>query len=263
MTDRSAELHRIEAFLTDFHERMSERVVEWRAGTAYLHDGLPKVWDLNLMRLEERGLSAHEIAVEADEVMGGTGCEHRRVWVADAEWGAELEPGFKELGWETDVHLAMGHHREPDRIVDTFEVEDVGAGTWSAREEQLRSYPWVDDEETLVQMRGLYDLMTEVGNARDFAIMRNGKAISFALLFSDGSTGQIEDVATLEEFRNLGLSRQVVTRALEESRARHDYTFLIADDRDWPKDFYSKLGFDEVGRHYYFLKTPPHEKRPA
>ena len=92
------------------------------------------------------------------------------------------------------------------------------------------------------------------------AILADGwvtAVISFALLFSDGTTGWVEDVATLEPYRRQGLSRAVVTKALEESRARHDFTFLIADDRDWPKHFYSQLGFDILGRHYYFLKQPP------
>ena len=32
--------------------------------------------------------------------------------------------------------------------------------------------------------------------------------------------------------------------------------FLIADENDWPKKFYERLGFETVGRMYTFLKTP-------
>jgi GNAT superfamily N-acetyltransferase len=103
----------------------------------------------------------------------------------------------------------------------------------------------------------LYDLQTEAADARDFAVVEDGKPVSFALLFSDGVTGMIEDVATLDAYRKRGLSRAVVTKALEVSRREHDFTFLIADDRDWPKEFYSKLGFDVLGRHFFFLRTPP------
>ena len=256
MVDTDTELGRAERFSQSLQERISERIVEWRGGIAYLHSGLPKVWDLNLLRLEEPGLDPEEIALEADRVLGDSGCEHRRVWVPDPDEGAALEKAFIELGWEADVHVIMAHRREPDLIVNTSLVFDAGDETWPAREEQLRGYAWADDDEVIAQMKEFHDRLLEVGNGRDYGIVEDDRVVSFALLFSDGTTGQIEDVATLEEYRNRGLSRQVVTKALEVSRAEHDFTFLIADARDWPQEFYSKLGFDEVGHHYYFLKTP-------
>jgi GNAT superfamily N-acetyltransferase len=250
------ELERAERFITRLDQTLSERTVPWAGGTAYLHTGLPRVWDLNYMVSEDPTLSAEAIARAADEVMGEAGCKHRRVCVRDAEVGARLESDFTALGWTTDVHVIMGHAREPDHVVDITSVEEVGGATWPSREEQLRSYPWAD-EATLDQLHTLYSMTVEAANARDFAVLDGGKPVSFALLFTDGATGWIEDVATLEPYRRRGLSRAVMTKALEESRALHDFTFLIADDRDWPKHFYSQLGFDILGRHYYFLKQPP------
>ena len=169
--------------------------------------------------------------------------------------GEALTPGFLELGWEVDVHVAMVHRREPDRASDTSRVQETGAAAWPGREKQLRSYPWCDDDDLVPQMRALYELLLEAGDGKDFAIVEDGLAVSFALLFSRGEVGQIEDVATLTEHRGRGLSRMVVYKALEQSLAQHDLTFLIADANDWPKDFYEKLGFDAVGLYYYFLKT--------
>jgi hypothetical protein len=43
-------------------------------------------------------------------------------------------------------------------------------------------------------------------------------------------------------------------KALEEARAMgHDFIFLVADSRDWPKDMYRRLGFDDIGEKYAFL----------
>ena len=257
------DLQRIESFGTRFNELISERLVAWSGGVAYIHSGYPKIWDMNFLDLRASGLSARDIAAEADGVMGAAGCEHRRVQVLDPDVGAALEPEFTDLGWSTDLHVVMTHRREPNRVFDTSSVEEIGAAAWPGRVEQMRSYAATDDPETQRQMRGLYDLMFEVVDARDFAIVEDGKAVSFALLLTDGSIGQIEDVATLEAYRNRGYSWRVMSKALDESRARYDLTFLIADDRDWPKDFYSKLGFDAIGTHYYFLKKPPQEERPA
>lgn len=249
------ELRRAERFLVALQERISQSVVPWDGGTAYLHPGLPKVWDVNFLFVDDSDLSAETIAAEADRIMAPAGCEHRRVGTFDPDHGARLEEEFAVLGWETHVHVVMGHVREPDRAVDTTDIRTSGADTWAARSEQLLDHPGIDAE-TTEQMKTLYDLIADAANARDFAATVDGRIVSFALLYSDGRTGQVEDVATLEAYRNRGISRRVVTKALEVSRAQHDFTFLVADDRDWPKQFYAKLGFDELGRHYYFLKKP-------
>ena len=59
---------------------------------------------------------------------------------------------------------------------------------------------------------------------------------------------EIDNVHTLERFRGRGVARAVVGRAVQEasSIAGADLVFLIADDADWPKELYAKLGFDPV-----------------
>jgi hypothetical protein len=45
-----------------------------------------------------------------------------------------------------------------------------------------------------------------------------------------------------------------VTRAVEEALAgNHGFIFLVADGDDWPK-LYDRLGFEEVGSRFAFLK---------
>jgi GNAT superfamily N-acetyltransferase len=96
--------------------------------------------------------------------------------------------------------------------------------------------------------------MAAAVDTRFFAARVDGQIGSYCELYFDDRTGQIEDVLTLEPFRNHGLARATVSRALEESRAAgHDLTFLIADRDDWPKQLYAKLGFDEIGRIWEFL----------
>jgi predicted GNAT family acetyltransferase len=64
---------------------------------------------------------------------------------------------------------------------------------------------------------------------------------------------QIEDVNTLEPFRGRGLARQVVSFAAREALAGGaDLVWLIADDNDWPKELYAKLGFRPVGTFWQF-----------
>ena len=43
------------------------------------------------------------------------------------------------------------------------------------------------------------------------------------------------------------------TRPPKARRAGAELVFLVADDEDWPKELYRKLGFDDLGRVYEFL----------
>jgi ribosomal protein S18 acetylase RimI-like enzyme len=88
-------------------------------------------------------------------------------------------------------------------------------------------------------------------------VRTDGRVAAYCELFARGGVGQIESVMTLEEFRGRGFGRAVVARALAESiEARHDLTFLLADAEDWPKELYRKLGFEEVGRVWDFIREP-------
>ena len=71
------------------------------------------------------------------------------------------------------------------------------------------------------------------------------------------STAQIEDVGTLGGYRGRGLARAVVLRALAEAGAAGcDLVFLEADEDDWPKELYRRLGFEPIGRIFAFLRKP-------
>jgi predicted N-acetyltransferase YhbS len=60
----------------------------------------------------------------------------------------------------------------------------------------------------------------------------------------DGLDAQVENVDTLEEFRGRGVARSVVLRAVEAARdADAEHVFIVADDADWPRDLYARLGF--------------------
>jgi predicted GNAT family acetyltransferase len=71
---------------------------------------------------------------------------------------------------------------------------------------------------------------------------------------------EIDNVNTLERFRGRGIARAVVGRAVQEGLDRGaDVIFLIADDADWPKQLYAKLGFDPIGGFWQFTKPPEGE----
>jgi ribosomal protein S18 acetylase RimI-like enzyme len=100
-------------------------------------------------------------------------------------------------------------------------------------------------------------LKVATARPRFFAAEEDGVVASHCSLYSDGEIGQIESVLTLPFFRGRGLARAVVLHALAESRAAgHELTFLVAEEDDWPKELYGKLGFETIGRHYEFSCPP-------
>lgn len=238
-------------------ERLADRRVPFRYGTALFTDRLPLVWDLNFLRVERPAESAAELAAEAQRLQGAAHHTHRKVAVEQAAEAFRLRPGFEALGWKAESDLVMVHRRPPDRPVDTSLVREVAeAELQPVREQGIRSEPWGQDDEVVRQILASQFLLDEATDVARFAAFAAGEVASCCDLYSDGRTAQIEAVMTLEEYRNRGLARAVVTKALEEARgAGCDLVFLVADPDDWPKELYRKLGFDDAGSTHWFQLT--------
>jgi ribosomal protein S18 acetylase RimI-like enzyme len=255
MTD---DLRRAIAFQEALRDRAADRIVPFRLGDALFTDSLPRVWDVNLLRLERAdGATARELAAEADRVQGGEGLAHRKVAVLDEREGERLAPGFAKLGWEVTRFLLMAHRREPDRVPLTTAVEVEREVLRPLREQVARDAPWAREEEDVRQVLASAERIAAAANARHFSVFEGDEVASCADLYSDGRTAQIEDVATVPEFRGRGYASAVVLTALAVARNEgHDFVFLVADDDDWPKQLYARLGFEELGRTYAFLRKP-------
>ena len=91
--------------------------------------------------------------------------------------------------------------------------------------------------------------------ARFFCARVDGEIASMCELYVDGAIAQVEDVNTLEEFRNRGLARAVVQLAVDEALlGGAELVFIHALDDDWPKHLYAKLGFDPIGYVWSFVR---------
>jgi len=255
-----AELERCLAFLRKLDRRAADRTLTYPFGEAHLHEGLPRVWSRNYL-VAENNLelaSAELLAVEADRILGGAGLRHRRVEVNDDEAGTRLEAGFRALGWGAECDLVMVAQHEPDREPDA-RADEIGfeqlEPIWA---EGIRSEPFGQDDEVVRQLIENKRVVMSAIETRFFAARVDGAIASYCDLYSDGRTGQIEAVLTLERYRNQGLARATVSRARAASReAGNDLTFLLAMRDDWPHELYRKLGFEEVGQMWSFLRAPP------
>jgi len=244
-------------FARRFDERLVEEVVPAAHGRALLTPSLPRVYYANQFSVDLGAeATAGELVDELEPIFARAGLAHRKVSVDD-ELGALIAPEFGRLGWTIEELLVMPHAGAvPD--VDTSGVDEVG---WEELEprwaEGMRASPEIQSEEEVRQLVAAQHRRRVALDVRYFAARVDGRIGSYCELFSREGTGQIESVMTLAAYRGRGLAKSTVTRALEESLAAgHDFTFLVAEAEDWPKELYRKLGFEAVGSIWDFLLKP-------
>lgn len=248
------DLARCVAFRRGFDERSAARNEPLSFGRAYSNPELPLVWSRNSVAVDlgaRPGLD--ELIAEAE--LAQAALLHRRVSVDDA-YGAELAPLLGDRGWTTS-RLAVMVHRGVPPEVDVSATREVGhdavAEAWANGH---RSEEHGRDEEVVRQLIVSQHLHREVIDVRYFAAFDGDRVASYCELYSDGPTAQIESVMTLPAFRGRGHGKAVVARALLEACSSHDFVFIVADDDDWPKDLYAKLGFGPAGFVWEFTRHP-------
>jgi ribosomal protein S18 acetylase RimI-like enzyme len=149
----------------------------------------------------------------------------------------------------------MAHRQRATRTADTSLVREVDEALLRpAHRRELAGYPWATPE-VVEQLLDAKLAIAKAVEARFLAVMVDGEVAAYADLYHDGRTAQVEDVATLAEHRGHGYASALVLRALEEARhAGCDFTFLVADAEDWPKELYRRLGFEDLGRYVKFTR---------
>ena len=253
-TAAASDLERIVGFSRYLEERCSERIFSSFLATALLCESLPLVRDRNYLRVEDAGAGANELGALADRILGGSGLSHRKVVADSAEAGEQLAPQFESLGWKVERTVVMVHsgsvEEEQLPLVAEVESEEM-LPFWE--EENRQSHP--ENEELVSQLTNQNLLIKSRIDCRYFARRLDGRVVSGCQLYSRGGTAQVETVGTLSKYRNQGLASSVVRRAVSEAFVTgHDLVWLLAEEDDWPKALYAKLGFSPIGRFYAFTR---------
>jgi ribosomal protein S18 acetylase RimI-like enzyme len=251
----------LEAF-TAFEGRLlrqvSTRVEPFEWGTAFLDDNLPQRYYSNFLRTETDliDVSADDLIAAADQILGDDRYEHRLVIVRDEAAAERLAHGFADAGFTREPEVVQLLRREPDRP-GTIDVDIVSFA--EARELILQTH--LEDEELpdaiaapFTDARAKYE--TAIG-AQFFVAHVDGEQAGLCELYIDGEDAQVEDVGTILRFRNRGVARSVVLAACEAARAAGaTRIWILADDEDWPKQLYERLGFDRLATDVGFLRSP-------
>jgi GNAT superfamily N-acetyltransferase len=237
---------RAAAFLRETYLRRVEHVEQHAWGALVCTPSLPRVWDANFAIVERWDGTALELRHEVERVQRKARFRHRRSVLL-------------RQGWEfASRYVVMAQHRAPDRPPDPMiEVLAVGETDWAnGRRAMIAMEPFGHDDELGAQLVELDRRLARSTTVRHFAAVVDGEIASYAGLYLDAEVAQIEDVATLEEFRGRGLARAVVLQAAEEARrSGAELVFLVADEADWPRRLYARLGFDPIGSEHVFGRS--------
>jgi ribosomal protein S18 acetylase RimI-like enzyme len=191
---------------------------------------------------------------------------HRRAFVEVDDTGGRLAEAFRGRRWlvERDVYMAL--RRPRDRPPSPGAAREVDAATlWTVEAATTREEPYGRDEDVVRQIVGQRQALAgAVPVTRFFVGAADGVDAAVTSLYSDGRIAQVEDVATLRGFRRRGLARATVTMAIDAAvDMGHELLFIVADDNDWPKELYRKLGFDPIGHSWAFTRPGPEHPGPA
>lgn len=234
-------------------------VVETDIGWVARSEELPLVHTLNQVRVTGR-CSPEEARSCAETHQGGL--PYRHLVVEDPRTASALHGVLRGWSTEREVLMALGAPpsrtdratARPDRSgarIDELSEEETSAlmASW-VREAGLVTAPGVAAQLDAYQRREgrLWDeRRLGVRDAR-------GEPVAMTKLRSDGAgTAWVEDVYALPGARGRGYGRALVAAAVERARAQgHRLTFILADDEDWPKDLYARVGFRPVARTWAF-----------
>jgi ribosomal protein S18 acetylase RimI-like enzyme len=253
-----AELERAWEFECGLQDRFARTRTEFDLGTALFDDSLRRVYDANFVRFE-RGfdeLTGERVEAAADELQASL--RHRKVMIPDEAAGARVAEDLKGRGWRYYTLVTMAYRGGRDALPGPVDrpVEEIDpTALRTARERALDDGQ--RDAEARRQIVQFTELMAAATPTRLFAARADRDEIgSFCALFQRDGVGQIDEVTTVEQYRRRGLAAAVVGAAVRASLAAGDeLTFLVADESDWPKDWYARLGFEPIGRRYELLRA--------
>jgi GNAT superfamily N-acetyltransferase len=225
----------------------------WEHGTVVRASRYPSYFDCNAVRVErDSRLGVAALESFAEEALAGLA--HRRL---DFELAAQAEPlraRFERNGWLATRLLWMRHETAPARVA-RVQVEEV---PYDAVKD-LRVI-WHQEDFPDQDTSGFFDQAREVARmrgARVLAIHNRGLPVAFTQFVRGGTAAEITHVYVHPRHRGGGRG-DAITRAAIDAAGDAEDLWICADDEDWPKEMYARLGFRPVWRSMQFTRLRGH-----
>lgn len=227
--------------------RAAEVEVPVTGGVAVHTAAFARRWSANLLLVTGRATAA-EVEADAQRVLGGWGLGHR-VAHLHGEHLAGTAAGLRDRGWAVDEEVTMAARPVPARAdrVEQVEAADL-LPFWTAT--RRARHPGIEDAE-IREMLGSHAAEAAVTDVRFLAVREGAEVVAVAVLKLDGATAAFGPLDTLPTAQGRGHGDALLTAALDlAARAGCDLVALDALAGDWPRRWYGRRGFAEVGRSW-------------
>src|SRR5947199_668998 len=175
------------AFQRNFEDRLAGRTEPVSCGTAIFRPDLPRVFDFNVVRVEEPDPPAPAaLSHEADRVQGQAGLLHRKIVAEHEDAGAALLDEMRVLGWLPDRLLLMVCDRPPPAPVEAPAELVEPRDLLPAQELNIRDDPHERSPEVVRQLLEAEVARAESCDAHGVAVRTENGIASWCLLYLDG-----------------------------------------------------------------------------
>lgn len=224
-------------------------------GAAMVTADLPYVFDQNVVWVRAAADPEHVLRATED-VGAAAGWPHRTIEVSDQTVAAHLRPALTAAGYAEirNVTMVLPVDHEPSAGAGDTAVVSIAEQQALARS-LIAEEPWATSDAILDQFAQRERRLAAVTAGR--AVVAPAAApVSRALLLSDGGFFEIDSVMTLSDHRGKGWSSAVMQRAVQIGVATRRPVVLVAEESDWPRQWYERLGFWSVGVLSVFRRWP-------
>lgn len=217
-------------------------------GVAVLTASVPASHRHNQL-LIDGAVDAAQLVIDADRTLGGAGLRHRHALLLGSHL-AGTAAELAEHGWDVERGVAMAGPAIATRPDDRVECVDLEAlrPMWDAR--WRRHHPGITDT-TVTQLTDRYRAEEPVVDLRYLAVLDDGEVVAGCPLKIDGGTAQLGSLNTDPAHRGRGHGDALVATARALARdAGCDLVVIDAYADDWPRHWYARRGFVEVGESW-------------
>lgn len=241
----------IRAFEHRLARASATSVLDVPGGFAVLNADFPDSHAHNTFVLSHQ-VAAETVIAAADRVFGAAGLDYRQVDADDAEVADGLSGPLVRAGWDHQPETVMAAQELGDMArrggapavvaVSADALREAQSASWRA---ELANAP----EDTVRQLVDRVSLTAAACDLTLLAALADGEVAAWCELRVLEDVAQVENVMTVPAHRGRGYARQLVLDAVRRARdAGVGLVFLRALERDWPPEWYARLGFDPVGR---------------
>ncbi|WP_369182311.1 GNAT family N-acetyltransferase [Streptomyces sp. Y1] len=246
-------IHHVNAFRAAFARRQAAETVELPGAVVVRDREYPFSEEHNCLIVDGPQADPAALPGLAARHLG----ERRRYAIAtlDEEIGERATPALAAAGYQREDLVLMARDTagcvRPEPAAAAAELAEL-------RDALLRqNLVWFPDEDSARQLTDRRAVRLRGAEEVRFLAARepDGRVAAWADLYLDRRAGlaQVEDLVTAEAHRGRGHGDTLLGTALALAAAAGiPRLFLIADAEDWPREWYARRGFTEIGRSHLF-----------